>query len=63
LEGKAMKTNDYVRFLIQTFVEHFETPKEERNKNKQRLPVSYQLFGILPYSVKESVKMIRKRKN
>lgn len=68
LEGDLnMKTNDYVRFLTQTFVEHFETPKEERKKKRetrkqQKQSITYELFGILPYTVKESVKMIKKNR-
>ena len=63
-----MKSNDYVRFLTKTFVEHFETPKDERIKRKlekkqQKEPFAYKWFGVLPYSVKEGVKMMKKKKS
>lgn len=69
-----MKSNDYVKFLTQTFVEHINTPKEERLKRKiekkqMKEPFTYKYFGIMPFAVKEGVKMasakhriIRKRK-
>lgn len=62
-----MKSNDYVRFLTKTFVEHFEMPKEERlrrkmEKKQQKLPFTYKWFGILPYSVKEGVKMMKRKR-
>lgn len=57
-----MKSNDYVKFLTQTFVEHINTPKEERMKKKiekkqMKEPLTYKYFGIMPFVVKEGVKM------
>lgn len=63
-----MKTNDYVRFLTQTVLEHLETPKEERLKRKmekkeQKEPFTYKYFGSMPYIVKEGVRMaVNKRR-
>lgn len=59
-----MKTNDYVKFLTQTVVEHLDTPKEERKKRKTerkqlKEPFTYKYFGIMPFVVKEGVKMIK----
>ncbi len=63
-----MKTNDYVRFLTQTVLEHLETPKEERIKRKiekkeQKEPFMYKYFGTMPYFFKEGVRMaVNKRR-
>lgn len=40
--GVSMKTNDYVKYMTQTFVKYADQPKDERKririeKNKQRL--------------------------
>ena len=48
-----MKSNDYVRFLTETFLEHFDTPKEERRRKKEmrkqkKVPFTYKWFGIIP---------------
>ncbi|TRZ37603.1 YqzE family protein [Niallia circulans] len=49
-----MKTNDYVKYLTQTFVQYMDQPKEERKKIKQerrinKEPFMLRWFGILPY--------------
>ena len=59
-----MKTNDYVRYLTKTVVEHFDTPKDERKQRKaakkqSREPFIDRWFGIVPLSIKESLKMLR----
>jgi|GEM_PF-501534 len=61
-----MKSNDYVKFLTQTVLEHFETPKEERKRLKQerrelKEPVTYRYFGTMPLLVKEGVRMAYKK--
>ncbi|MDQ0213852.1 hypothetical protein J2S13_000246 [Oikeobacillus pervagus] len=52
-----MSTNDYVKFITQTFVKHFNQPKIERKKNRavrkeKRLPLIDRWFGIIPYALK-----------
>ncbi|MCE4047068.1 MULTISPECIES: YqzE family protein [Bacillaceae] len=49
-----MKTNDYVKYLTQTFVQYMDQPKEERQKIKaakrgEKEPFMLRWFGILPY--------------
>ncbi|GIN38353.1 YqzE family protein [Heyndrickxia oleronia] len=51
-----MSTNDYVKYITQTFVKHFDTPKSDRiqsrlERKKQKNPFLYRWFGVLPYSI------------
>ncbi|HWJ80307.1 MAG TPA: YqzE family protein [Niallia sp.] len=51
-----MKTNDYVKYLTQTFVQYMDQPKEERQKLKEQRkenkePFMLRWFGILPYVI------------
>ncbi|MCU9613855.1 YqzE family protein [Caldibacillus lycopersici] len=62
-----MKTNEYVKFITQTVVEHFDKPKEERKqlkyeKKQLQEPRVYKYFGIMPYAVKEAFKMMKHKK-
>ncbi|KAB7670126.1 YqzE family protein [Bacillus sp. B1-b2] len=54
-----MKTNDYVKFLTQTFVQYMDQPREERQKLKEekkgnKEPFMLKWFGILPYVIASS---------
>ncbi|WP_210365910.1 YqzE family protein [Bacillus sp. REN3] len=56
-----MKTNDYVKYLTQTFVKYIDQPKEERKKRKQAKKDGegtflYRWFGILPFLLMSSFK-------
>ncbi|MGG5255069.1 YqzE family protein [Neobacillus sp. SM06] len=56
-----MKTNDYVKYITQTFVQYMDQPKESRKKMRQERKESrasfwYRWFGILPYVVYTEVK-------
>jgi hypothetical protein len=56
-----MNTNDYVKYLTQTFVQYMDQPKEERKKVKEerkenKQPFMLRWFGILPYALMYSVK-------
>ncbi len=60
-----MKTNDYVKFMTQTFVKYIDQPKEERlriKKERRHAKGSfwYRWFGIIPYVLYMEVKK-RKR--
>ncbi|WP_230200083.1 YqzE family protein [Bacillus niameyensis] len=49
--------NDYVKFMTESFVKHFELPKSERIQLKQerkeaKPPMIYQWFGLLPFSIR-----------
>nr|WP_033828430.1 YqzE family protein [Bacillus andreraoultii] len=62
-----MKSNDYVSYITKTVVTHLQTPKEERKqrKNEKKLhkePFAYKWFGILPYSMKASIEMMKRPK-
>lgn len=57
----SVKTNDYVKYLIQTFVKYIDRPKDERAKIKmakkdEKEPFVYKWFGILPYLFINSMK-------
>ncbi|MGE6258998.1 YqzE family protein [Heyndrickxia sporothermodurans] len=59
----SMSTNDYIKFITQTFVKHFDTPKLDRKqiriqRKEEKAPFLLRWFGLLPYSVL----MIFKRK-
>ena len=62
-----MKTNDYVKYLTKTVVEHWDTPKDERKRRKierkqMQEPFTYRYFGIMPYIFKEGIKMMAGKK-
>lgn len=49
-----MNSNDYVKFITQTFVQYMEQPKSERKKQRierkqEKAPVLFRWFGIVPY--------------
>nr|WP_295974276.1 YqzE family protein [uncultured Bacillus sp.] len=49
-----MKTNDYVKYITQTFVQYIDQPRDERKKLRQekkehRADFIYRWFGIVPY--------------
>ncbi|WP_170007640.1 YqzE family protein [Bacillus fonticola] len=59
-----MSFHDYVRFMTETFVKHFEKPKNERKairieRKTERQPFLTKWFGILPFAVTHWMK--RKR--
>lgn len=55
-----MKTNDYVKYITQTFVKYMDQPKEERKKKKEaKEDLLYKWFGLLPFALNTR----RKRKN
>ncbi|WP_445490479.1 YqzE family protein [Niallia sp. 03133] len=59
--GDNMNTNDYVKYLTQTFVQYMDQPKEQRKKLKaerrdNKEPFMLRWFGILPYVIAASVK-------
>ncbi|RLQ98250.1 YqzE family protein [Falsibacillus albus] len=50
-----MSTNDYVKYITQTFVKHFDQPKSERRelrskRKDERPPLLYHWFGVIPYA-------------
>ncbi|KLV27205.1 YqzE family protein [Niallia circulans] len=56
-----MNTNDYVKYLTQTFVQYMDQPKEERKKLRAerkglKEPFMLRWFGILPYLILFSFK-------
>lgn len=49
-----MKTNDYVKYMTQTFVKYIDQPKDERKKLKfekkeTKEPFLYHWFGVIPF--------------
>lgn len=60
-----MKTNDYVKYLTQQFVQHYNVPKAERKENRQLRkeekysPVST-WFGILPMAIAMFFKKLKR---
>ncbi|CAI9388769.1 YqzE family protein [Niallia sp. Sow4_A1] len=56
-----MNTNDYVKYLTQTFVQYMDQPKEERQKLRAerkglKEPFMLRWFGVLPYLIMFSFK-------
>lgn len=56
-----MKTNDYVKYMTQTFVQYIDLPKKERLRRKQerregKASFWYRWFGIMPYVLYTVVK-------
>lgn len=61
-----MKTNDYVKYITQTFVQYIDQPKEERKKMRQERKETkasfwYRWFGILPYVVYTEIQKRKQR--
>ena len=53
--GAFMSVNDYVKFITQTFVQHYEKSPHERKtlkkqKKNEREPFLFRWFGIIPYA-------------
>jgi hypothetical protein len=51
-----MKTNDYVKYITQTFVKYIDQPKDERKKQRHekkeaKEPFLYHWFGLIPYAL------------
>ncbi|WP_080845145.1 YqzE family protein [Cytobacillus gottheilii] len=49
-----MKSNDYVKFMTETFVKYMDQPKDERKKYRQQKkiekePFLFRWFGVIPY--------------
>ncbi len=49
-----MKSNDYVKYITQTFVKYIDQPKDERiklksEKKETKEPFLYRWFGVIPY--------------
>ncbi|MDP4085240.1 MAG: YqzE family protein [Bacillota bacterium] len=60
-----MKTNDYVKYITQTFVQYIDQPRDERKRLRHERKQSkasfwYRWFGILPWVLYSEV---NKRKN
>ncbi|SFA96451.1 MULTISPECIES: YqzE family protein [unclassified Bacillus (in: firmicutes)] len=61
-----MKTNDYVKYMTQTFVQYIDQPKEERKKmrlehKEAKGSFLFRWFGIMPYLLMSQVKRRKKR--
>jgi hypothetical protein len=59
-----MSTNEYVKYLVETFIRHLEKPKSERKavrrkKREQKEPLLSSLFGLIPFSLAMMVKRTR----
>ncbi|WP_042458343.1 YqzE family protein [Neobacillus dielmonensis] len=62
-----MKTNDYVKYMTQTFVKYVDQPKDERKRlrlerKQSKASFWYRWFGIVPYVLYSEFKRIRKVK-
>ncbi|MBP3040699.1 YqzE family protein [Bacillaceae bacterium Marseille-Q3522] len=61
-----MKTNDYLKFMTQTFVTYIDKPTEERKEQRRvrkeaREPFLYKWFGALPYAIKFEFRKHKKK--
>ncbi|PGS48925.1 YqzE family protein [Bacillus sp. AFS041924] len=62
-----MKTNDYVKYMTEQFINYIDRPKEKRDSIKQekeelKAPLSTSMFGMLPLSIALYMKKISNRK-
>ncbi|MBS4209615.1 YqzE family protein [Bacillus sp. FJAT-50079] len=51
-----MSGNDYLKYMTETFVRHFEQPKSERKqirleRKEARPPTLFHWFGLIPASI------------
>lgn len=58
-----MSTNDYLKYMTEIFIKHFEMSKDERKqlrreRKEARPPKLFHWFGLLPISIR----MVFKRK-
>ncbi|WP_075982286.1 YqzE family protein [Bacillus massilinigeriensis] len=56
-----MKTNDYVKYITQTFVQYMDQPKETRKKARVERKAAKETFlmkwfGIIPFVIIEAIK-------
>ncbi|MCJ7839320.1 YqzE family protein [Lederbergia sp. NSJ-179] len=52
-----MSFDDYMKYMTETCIKHFERPKAERKqmrleRKKASPPKLYQWFGLVPYSIR-----------
>ncbi|MEH6940192.1 YqzE family protein [Bacillus sp. JJ664] len=63
-----MKTNDYVKYMTEQFMNYIDQPKEKRElmkheKEENKESFSTNMFGMLPLSFALYMKKIQSRKN
>ena len=63
-----LKTNDYVKYMTQQFMNYIDQPKEKRDmikleKEETKESLSKNMFGMLPLSIALYMKKIQSRKN
>ncbi|MEE6450417.1 YqzE family protein [Gottfriedia acidiceleris] len=63
-----MKTNDYVKYMTEQFINYIDQPKEKRDSIKQekeelKTPFSTNMFGMLPLSLALLMKKVQNRKD
>jgi len=51
-----MSTNDYIKYITQTFVKHFDTPKTARKEIRmqrklEKSPFLNRWFGVIPFAI------------
>lgn len=58
-----LKTNDYVKYITETFIKYMDQPKEERKRKKEakesKEDLLYKWFGMIPFAL--SAKFKRKK--
>ncbi|WP_377935279.1 YqzE family protein [Bacillus seohaeanensis] len=50
-----MSVNEYIKFITQTFVQHYNMSPQERKtirsqRKKEKAPFLFRWFGIVPYA-------------
>lgn len=63
-----MKSNDYVKFMTETFVKYIDQPKDERKKHRmqkktEKEPFLFRWFGVIPYLFYYGLKTKRKNRH
>ncbi|MEI5908097.1 YqzE family protein [Bacillus spongiae] len=56
-----MSINDYVKFVTENLVQHFDKPREERKsirrkRKQQKSTFLFRWFGVIPYVIMAIVK-------
>ncbi|MFS0643997.1 YqzE family protein [Siminovitchia sp. 179-K 8D1 HS] len=59
-----MSTDDYVKYMTETFIKHLERPRSERKdarkkRKEEKGPFLFNWFGLIPFSLMMLVKKDR----
>lgn len=63
----SVKTNDLIKYFVQTFVIYMDQPKEvrleqKRKKKEEKEDFLYRWFGLIPFVIGNEMKKYRRLK-